>query len=227
MDLMQKYGLDQHDCLTVRVGDRFGRITILAVGKLAGQKYKYRAVYKCDCGTEAITQCGTIQIGTTRSCGCKNREDTTGHGLRNSPLYTVWRHMLERCEDPTFKYFANYGGRGITVCDRWHDIRAFHADMVGTYRKGLTLDRIDNAGNYEPGNCEWATPAKQARNKRNNINVTIDGETKILKDWCAHFNVSYHAVYYRIKVGGWEPIKALTTPSRRPKSGTLSLSAFT
>ena len=227
MDILHKYGLLPHECSSIHVGDRFGRITILAVGKLASKKYQYRAVYKCDCGTESITQCGTIQIGTTQSCGCKNREDVTKHGLWKSPLYRVWQHMIQRCHNEKTQQYANYGGRGISVCKQWHDIEKFHDDMFDSYRVGLTIDRIDNNGNYEPSNCKWSTKEQQSRNKRSNILVTIDGQTKVLKDWCEQFNVSYHSVYYRIKVSGWEPIKALTHPSRRPKNNVLSLSAFT
>ena len=207
-------GLAPHSCATVKPGDRFGRIVILEVGKDPRPGvYKYKAIYRCDCGAVRSAQLGSIQIGTTKSCGCKNRDDSTKHGLWRDPIYTTWLHMLKRCEDPSNEKFADYGGRGITVCDRWHDITAFHADMAPTFRKGLTLDRIDNNAGYSPENCRWRTPHEQSRNKRNNILVTLNGETKILKDWCSLHGVSYGMVRSRIKDMGWDPLLALTTPA--------------
>lgn len=213
---LAEYGLEPHECKTVKAGDRFGRITILAVGKLPGT-YKYRAVYRCDCGTEKCVQIGSIQIGTTKSCGCASADRMRTHGLWNDPLSIVWRHMVNRCTDPNDEHYANYGARGITVCPRWMDLTAFHSDMAPTYVPGLTLDRRDNAQGYSPANCHWITPMQQARNKRNNILVTIDDRTMILKDWCHHYGVNYHTVYHRINAMGWEPIRALTTPSLRPR----------
>lgn len=217
MDYFSKYGLEPHDCATVKAGDTFGKITILAVGKLPGAKYKYRAVYRCECGTEKAVQIGSIQIGTTKSCGCASAERFKTHGLWGDPVIITWRHMLARCYDPISKKFSDYGQRGIRVCDRWHDVTAFHADMAPTYAPGLTLERRNNNGDYEPSNCRWATPAEQARNKRNNIHVTIGDRTMILKDWCREYGLNYHSVYHRIKQMGWEPLKALTTPNTRPR----------
>jgi hypothetical protein len=221
---LSDYGLIPHECATVKAGDRFGRIVILATGKKP-TGYHYRAVYQCDCGNIKMTQLGSIQIGTTRSCGCKNREDTTKHGFWSSPLYRVWRHMLDRCENPSNPRFADYGARSITVCKRWHDLEKFHADMSESYEDGLQLDRIDNNKGYEPSNCKWSTKGQQMRNRRNNIFVTIDGETKILKDWANHFGVNYHSVYHRVTKMGWEPLLALTTPSMRQPRGKPKASA--
>lgn len=209
------FGFIPHTCATVAPGQRFGRITILEVGKDPRPGvYDYRAVYQCDCGNLRFSKLGSIQIGTTLSCGCKNREESTKHGLWKSPVYRSWWHMMRRCYDPQDPAFANYGGRGIFVCDRWHDIANFYADMEPSFRKGLTLDREDNSLGYSPENCRWATPGTQARNKRSNIVVTIEGRTMVLKDWCRHYGMNYHSVYHRITKMGWEPERALTTPPR-------------
>jgi hypothetical protein len=120
--------------------------------------------------------------------------------------------MLRRCNDPSDTKYADYGGRGIKVCERWHDMRLFHDDMAPTWRAGTTLERRDNSKGYEPENCEWAVPAQQARNKRNNILVTLDGRTQILKDWCIELGVSYGMVRSRIKDMGWEPERAIKLP---------------
>lgn len=212
MDWLTKFHLEPHACKTIQVGQRFGRITVLATGKLPGGGYKYRTVYQCDCGTVGVTQNGSIQIGTTRSCGCKNRDDTTKHGLWSHPLYVVWRHMMERCYDEQCPAFKNYGGRGIRVCKRWHDLRKFHADMSPTYAEGLTLDREDNNKGYSPENCRWETRATQSANRRNCINVTIDGKTQTLKEWARDLGVNYHSAYHRVTKMGWEPELALRTP---------------
>ena len=210
------FGLVPHECKTVKAGDRFGRIVILATGKLP-DSYKYKAVYKCDCGSIKVTQMGTIQIGTTKSCGCKSVDRSTKHGLWKSPLYRVWAHMMVRCYEPSGEKFHDYGGRGIKVCKRWHSVLNFHADMVESYVDGLQLDRIDNNKGYGPENCKWSSRAEQMRNRRSNILVTIDGETLVLKDWAARFGVNYHAVYHRVKVMGWEPLRALSTPPLRKR----------
>lgn len=209
---IEHFGLVPHASKTVTVGARFGRCVVLGTGKEPGT-YLYRAVCRCDCGTVFAPMCAGLRNQTTQSCGCKNREDTTKHGLWRTPIYITWSRMMSRCYKPQDPKFHDYGGRGITVCDRWHDITSFHADMAPSFVQGLTLDRTDNSRGYSRDNCEWRTPAQQARNKRNNIWITIDGDTKILKDWCAVFGVSYGMVRTRIKDKGWDPVLALKAPA--------------
>lgn len=211
-ELLFAHGLVPHECATVKPGNRFGRLEILAVGKTAGT-YNYRAVYRCDCGTVRSTAVATLQTGQSKSCGCLVREKTTKHGLHKSPLYRVWVRMHQRCYDPKIEKYPHYGGRGITVCERWHDVTKFHEDMSPLYRDGLWLDRIDNDGPYSPENCRWTARSTQQRNKRNNIVISFNGRSQVLQDWCDELGIRYGLVWDRIRAG-WEPVKALSTPAR-------------
>lgn len=133
------------------------------------EKRRY-GLFKCYCGSEFKAQTTTIKTGHTTSCGCYRRqmlkEKQTKHGLRYHSIYKFWKSMIYRCTNPKYKKYKDYGGRGITVCDRWLDVRNFIEDMYPTYEKGLSIDRINNNGNYELSNCRWTTMAVQQINKR-------------------------------------------------------------
>lgn len=114
-------------------------------------------------------------------------------GHSGTAAHRHWHKIIERCEDPKYAGYADYGGRGIKVCERWHCLRNFLADM-GQRPKGLWLERIDNNGNYEPGNCKWATPKEQMRNKRNNVRVTLYGVRVVIADACAALGIDKSAI---------------------------------
>lgn len=133
------------------------------------------------------------------------------HGMAESKLYDAWSSMRKRCEDDTVPCWKNYGGRGITVCDRWKDFTNFYADMGNRPTEQHQLERRDNDGPYSPENCYWATRTQQARNRRNTRRLTINGEEKTLIEWCEEYEADYYVVYSRIRKG-WEPIQALTEP---------------
>jgi hypothetical protein len=127
------------------------------------------------------------------------------------PSYRSWYSMIDRCTNPSKKGWENYGGRGIAVCERWRKFANFLSDM-GDRPNGLSLDRIDNDKNYEPGNCRWATRGEQARNRRSNRLLTYKGETHVMKDWATILGIKYITLRYRLFVLGWTVEKALETP---------------
>lgn len=136
------------------------------------------------------------------------------HGRTSSPEYMTWLDMRRRCSDPSRKSFPRYGGRGISVCDRWiRSFEAFLADM-GERPEGTTLDRIDKDGNYEPGNCRWATPVEQSRNRSSNRYVDCDGNTVSLAEYCDRKGFDYILIRDRVCGLGWTLERAVSEPVR-------------
>jgi hypothetical protein len=192
-------------------GERFGRLVALTyVESGAGGNAIW--LWACDCGKQKRILANVVKSGRSKSCGCWRAESSAilgvrhtrhGHATRDmeSRTYRSWRQMLDRCRRKKNKKYASYGERGITVCERWHTFENFLADM-GEVPANLSLDRFpDNNGNYEPGNCRWATQVEQARNKRVSIYVTLNGQRVFLKDAAMMCGVNYRTALTRRRKG--------------------------
>lgn len=166
-------------------GQRFGRLITVKLDHTVPRRGAFW-LCRCDCGTEAVISLSHLRAQTS-SCGCLWRETMRKHGHaargRRSSTYTSWSQMIGRCTNPRFPRYADWGGRGITVCDRWRDFASFLADM-GERPPGTTLGRISNDEGYEPGNCRWETPPQQSRNKKN-TKLTWDDVAEIYKTYAA------------------------------------------
>jgi len=203
-------------------GQIFDRLTALEpVRFVCKDASKTRLGFRCACICGTITHVRATQLlsGQTRSCGCLERETRIQSGRNNAkhlmcgtPTYNTWQAILDRCNRPQSKDWPRYGGRGITVCERWQTFENFLADM-GERPKGKTIDRRDVDGNYEKDNCVWATPTQQQRNRRCNRRITINGETKTLSEWAEIAGLSMTTLSRRLK-RGIAPETAIATPAR-------------
>lgn len=206
-------------------GNVYGRLTVLyrAPDKIYGSKKKVRKVCWhciCECGNKCDVIGESLRQGLTKSCGCYNYECQKDpnlkhhiHGMRNTRLYDIWRGMKKRCYLVTNDNYKDYGTRGITVCDEWKDNFENFANWAyeNGYQEDLTIDRIDNDGNYSPENCRWATNAEQQRNKRNNHLITFNNETYCLSEWSEITGHSRYFILYWERKGDLQ--KALTPNS--------------
>ncbi len=200
------------------IGDVFGRLTIIDSAPSYQPRNKTRWKVRCDCGVVKIVHQSALRQGVAMSCGCLNREKilatVTKHRKCGTPEYTVWQGMIQRCHYPSHRGYSNYGARGIRVCEEWrHSFVQFLADMGERPSPKHQIDRIDGTGNYTPDNCRWILQKDQFHNQRSNHNLTIDGRTQNLADWCREYSIPRARAYSRLKYG-WNPKDALTEPPR-------------
>lgn len=208
-------------------GQRFGRLIALREFKKEGTQ-QYYWICKCDCGKEKAVGTYVLLHGKTRSCGCLliesnlNNNKNTSHGDSRMGarrrLYGIWCGVTARTRqhgNPEIN--KNYYARGIRMCEEWKDYTLFKEWALNNgYEDSLTIDRIDNDGDYSPKNCRWTTKTEQARNRRSSHPITINGETKLLTDWAKEAGIAYSTIILRLKKG-WTEEEAATTPSLRPK----------
>lgn len=195
------------------IGQRIGRLVVTEI--LPDR----RVGAVCDCGTVKTYLWHRLKVGKTRSCGCLHRDELvqrlTTHGMSKTPTYTAWFRMRRRCDNKKDKHhWKYYGGRGIKVCPRWESFENFLEDMGERPSAKHSLDRINNDGNYSPENCKWSTRTEQARNKRSNHLLTINGETRCVKEWATIRGVLYQTILTRLD-RGWSEEEAIMTPILR------------
>lgn len=185
-------------------GQRFSRLLVIRRGPDANGK-KARWECQCDCGKVVFVITDQLRSGHTRSCGClatelaraRNTATKTTHGQTGQSYYRVWVNMNYRCRNERCKEYRHYGGRGITVCQRWQDsFEAFREDM-GPRPSGYSIDRIDVNGNYEPGNCRWADNRTQSNNRRDTTWVEAGGITGPAADVARALGLSYSTLKHR------------------------------
>lgn len=196
-----------------RTGQRFGRLVIVSLHERdVSNARDHKWIVECDCGAKKVTPARLLTTGHTKSCGCLQREllalRNTTHGLsrHHKSTYRSWKDMRARCNNPNDSDYASYGGRGISVCQRWDDFRLFLDDM-GERPEGMTIDRIDNDAGYGPDNCRWANAFTQANNKR--TNRIVAGMT--LQHLAEASGVYASKLAYRISAG--YPVEQATNPN--------------
>lgn len=188
-------------------GKRFGRLQVISREESSSTgKSRWRCL--CDCGAETIAHGADLANGHSTTCGCGQRDATkrvlTTHGSTETAEYRIWCLMKGRCLNPRDRRFTRYGGRGITVCERWRsDFAAFLSDMGPRPTPRHSIDRIDNNGNYEPSNCRWATPKEQARNTRRTRYVEIGGVVGRLAQVADDLGIPYGTMKQRARRGSF------------------------
>lgn len=199
-------------------GRTFGRLTVI---KRSGSDHRGEAVWscRCACGQDRNVRGSALRMGRQISCGCASTERVVAmgrasakHGMEGTPEYRAWASMKARCTNPSTENFPLYGGRGITVCERWRDFENFYADMGPRPSPKHSLDRWpNNDGDYEPSNCRWATSKQQTTNRRSNRLLSVDGSTKTLTEWARQASIGATTVRERLK-RGWPTRKAVFHP---------------
>lgn len=196
----------------------FDRLTVI---KRAKNDRWGQACWRCECicGNTVTATGNDLRSKNTKSCGCLNRELAAKrlfvHGMSKSHEYYSWAHMTGRCHNPTDKDFKHYGGRGITVCDKWRNSFVdFFNDVGKRPSPELTIERINNNHGYNPNNVRWANRHAQANNKRNNYKITLHSHTMTLAMWAKFTGINNQIVWNRINMLYWPPSKAIFTPVR-------------
>lgn len=209
---------------TTIIGTTFGHWTVLGVAPKSPNNSCIRYLCMCECGTEKSVQRRHLNSGLSASCGCHRYDNVVTHGqtrgsvqdVRRNKTYKSWVSMIARCHGKSSKAcektLRNYKDRGISVCDRWrYSYADFLSDMGERPSPAFSIDRINNDGNYEPGNCRWATKKEQCRNTSRTVKVCFRGEIRPLIEWCEILEVRRSLIYQRLR-NGWSIDRAFTAP---------------
>jgi hypothetical protein len=183
-------------------GQKFGRLTCVSLHSVGPTKWNC----VCDCGVHHVVAGYALRSGETKSCGCLRKEqarsNASKHGLKGTPLYSVWLSMKTRCLNPKSPPYKDYGGRGIKICARWKtNFKNFYEDMSPSYRKGLQIDRVDNDGDYCPENCRWSDCTTNIRNRRNTLRVNTSRGPVTVAEAAHRAGVGYSVVKARLARG--------------------------
>lgn len=190
------------------VGKRFGQLTVTALEEVRNQNTVWRC--RCDCGRDHVARARVLMSGKTKTCGCSRGEP---HGLTGTRIFHCWRNMVARCANPKVREYRHYGGRGVEVCERWKaSLLAFISDVGMPPTDRHEIDRINVNGNYEPGNCRWATRRQNMNNMRRNVRVEYAGIEYTIADLAREFGLGYAFLYQRLKKG-WTVSAAVHMPS--------------
>ena len=189
-------------------GRTFNKLSVLIP---IGVHHKGSIIWKCRCECGGFTKVTSYRLktGHTKSCGCL-KGGVIRHGKTGTPEYYVWTSLRQRCNDSNTSSYQHYGGRGISVCERWNDFANFLEDMGERPTPDHQIDRIENDGDYTPDNCRWATRRQQAGNKRVTRNITFNGETMCIRAWARKLDINYLTLYRRIVQAKWPIERALT-----------------
>lgn len=198
-------------------GKRFGKLVVIGLAGIVNRKTQWTAV--CDCGNKTIVAGSTLNCGNTKSCGCLRREiglingaNRKTHGMSKTPTYSSWKAMHSRCYKKSDISYRNYGGRGIKVCARWNSFDIFWADM-GTAPEGMSIDREQINGDYEPSNCKWSTNTEQGRNTRVNRIINAFGKSLPLASWAEIYGTKPDTIAKRLD-RGFDAETAISKPTR-------------
>lgn len=189
--------------MDIPVGTVFENVTVIGTGSRSFDGHA-RVQCRCSCGHEwPVRHRSLVDGGTTQCRYCKRRKPPgTTHGRKFTPEYNAWQLMKDRCLNPNNNYYQNYGGRGISVCQRWAgSFPNFLEDVGNRPSDRYSLDRVDVNGNYEPGNVRWATRAEQAVNKRNNVRMKVGDENLTVAEWCRSLSVAAATIYRHLNAG--------------------------
>lgn len=220
--------------INIPAGTQFGHWTTTGNSQKVIRRMLWECV--CGCGVVRMVSLSNLRNGHSKSCGCQQKQNARAtyeahpgnwhtprrgvggrstHGMSSSPEYEAWSAMKKRCGNSRLRGFKNYGGRGITVCEKWRNsFQAFYRDMGPRPSKKHSIERRNNDLGYEPSNCYWATRVEQNRNTRSNKLATFNGETHCLAEWADRVGVAVERLYYRLD-HGWPIEKAFTVPANK------------